>query len=99
MKYIIVFKRNCRVPNHYKEITESEYNTWIDEIASESFMYESFEKEDGDIDWDKYETLLSNVTEKYEQMSETETGADCGDFILYARPDDFNKYDLPISDR
>lgn len=99
MKYIMVFKRNCCVPNHYKELTIEDYIGKIETIADQLCCEDGYEDKDGNVDYEKYEHLLSYYFEECQQKSLSLNGLNCGDFILYARPDDFDKYDLPINDR
>ena len=94
MKYFKIYTNCCRVAKAYVEITESAAEDCIyDSVAFKDWQYENVEtNEDDELTADylnKESDFVVNALKEAEEESFY-----CGDFYLYARPDDFNMYDI-----
>lgn len=94
MKYFKVYKKAVTRPvgHIWYDLTEAEFNEEISEAAAENAAY--FEDATGAPDYDANNYELSKAAEELEEEARSERGADCGDFRLYIRDDDVEKFDI-----
>ena len=94
MRYFKIYHNNVRVPvgQTYGELSEIEFDAELNNFAAENAS--DHEDEDGNIDFDALEVEMGEIANDVYEQAQSEDGFDYGDYHLYVRDDDFDKFDI-----
>lgn len=92
MRYFKIYKQCVRVHKAYWELIEDEFNVEVGDYVA--MNVEDFENEDGSINYQATEEAMDELTDQIVKEAKSDDGFDYGEYNLYIRDDDADKYDI-----